>query len=232
MSARADSLTLPAQHVASLDLCEQCEELRRDPPSGLQTCAVVAAGVIEATLLAGSAPGYGAKPWRLRIGGEGVGDDPVLARVIGTTARSPVAVRFAEPITLSGVDDTGMVDETFWVNMQESVTLRAIVSKAIEWLSAPSSGDDARRRAAWTEAQEHTSRRQAVIDSFRGLVPCAALVAVDGSLRPEWLAPGLREMRGGADEAVPMAERELWCARLVASGAIEEVAAGVFAFDL
>ena len=47
------------------------------------------------------------RAWPLRVGGEGPGDEPELAAMIGTPPRAPLAVRFAVPVAgfaMAGVD--------------------------------------------------------------------------------------------------------------------------------
>ena len=41
-------------------------------------------------------------------------NNPALAAMLGGTQRAPVAVRFAVPIALAGVDDAGFCDSTFF----------------------------------------------------------------------------------------------------------------------
>ena len=118
--AAQQSLVLPHQHALSLALCEQVVALSADLPAGVQSCKVVAPGLVELQLLAGSARGYGARPWPLRIGGEGQGADSFsMDAELNLTAPAfcaPVAVRFAAVplMVLHGVDDTGFVGEEYW----------------------------------------------------------------------------------------------------------------------
>ena len=62
------------EHELSLRLAEQCSELMAEELTGVVKCAAVSAGLVELILRAGSNPGYGAREWRLFVGGEGVGD--------------------------------------------------------------------------------------------------------------------------------------------------------------
>lgn len=227
-------LTLPSEHNFSLSLCEECMALDGNPPVGVLGCRVLGAGLVELLLQAGTVPGFGAKAWRLHVGGEGVGDQASLAAMLGTAARSPVAVRFDEPITMVGVDDTGMVDEAFWLGgLDAAPTLRAIALRAVAWLEGSHLAADAEaQRIAWAEAQEHTAKRQTVIETFRGIATCTSLVGADEAdawLRPEWLVPSFQSV---ARREATVGEWEGACAHAVASGAVEEVEAGVFAFDL
>jgi hypothetical protein len=116
--------------------------------------------------------GYASRSsWPVRVGGAGIGDDAfddfeffdtnttnsnsksALSAMLGTTTRrAPVAVRFAIPIALGGVDDAGFCDGSFFwedtvMNASEeeedddgreeeeaSVTLRGIAQTLVSWL--------------------------------------------------------------------------------------------------
>ena len=221
------------QHELSLRLAEQCSELMADELTGVVKCAAVSAGLVELILRAGSNPGYGAREWRLFVGGEGVGEDAALAAMLGTPARAPVGVRF-DGIHMHGVDDTGLVDDTFWGGLPATPTLHMIAARAVSWLRGEHIGEgieDEARRAAWNEAQQHACKRQFVIDSFRALAPCKALVVQEAEawLHPEWLAPTFQSV---ARRDATATEWAAACEHALASGAVEELSSGVYAFDL
>jgi len=185
----ADELVLAADHALSLRLAEEAESLAHDLPAGVVRCRVLNDGLVELMLRAGSVSGFGAREWPLHVGGEGVGDEPSIAAVIGTAVRSPVAVRFGVPLPLDSVDDSGCCDASFWEadGLREQPTLRAIARRAVEWLEAPP-GDDEAGRERWLEAQALAAAKTATIASYRELALHPELVAEVGVLQPGWFA--------------------------------------------
>jgi hypothetical protein len=128
-------LVLPHQHPLSLRLALQAKDLedsivqkqKNNLNGALLQCRVLSIGLVELVLKAGSPSGYGARSWPLRVGGPGLGDDfeygyqtydddPIImpAMLQDHQGRAPVAVRFAVPIAMHGVDDAGFCDASFF----------------------------------------------------------------------------------------------------------------------
>lgn len=136
-------------------------------------------------------------------------------------------------MSMYGVDDAGFVDETFWVGLGEQPCLRAVAKRAISWLEGThleGHESEAAAPSLWREAEQHAYKKRAVIQSYRGLASCAALLATDAILKPGWLAPPLRNLAAspppGAGAAAAL------CAAALAESHIVEEAPGIFSFDL
>jgi hypothetical protein len=148
-------LVLPHEHPLSLRLALQASELddliqkRKNahlPHNCVLNCRVLSPGLVELTLQAGDPAGYGSRSWPVRVGGAGLGDDceyddPVLAAMLGESPpRAPIAVRFAVPIELHGVDDSGFCDASFFESSTDAATATAeptllgIAETAVSWL--------------------------------------------------------------------------------------------------
>jgi hypothetical protein len=238
-AAPTRALTLPEEHAFSCELAESASSVVTDRT--ILSCKRTSRGVVEVMIKAGSLSGYGAREWPLRIGGVGHGDDPEIAAAIHSTPRGPVAVRFAVPIAMSGVDDTGCVDASFFVGLGERPTLKAICERASEWLSGAhllrgGDNDDAdkpseEQRREWREAEAHCHGKLTVVDTYRRLALCKELVRDDARLLNEWVVPALH---GLLECTADGASRSACVRALLASGAICECVAGsgIFAFDL
>ena len=255
-------LVLPSSHPLSLQLASTVlpvtDNLRRKGLLRIKTCDWYSGreGLVEVILrLPLLSPverdkGYGCKTWRVIIGGEGIGDDPAIAATIGTSPRAPIAVRFDEPISMCCVDDTGMVDETFWVNTPSIITLDWIVKRLMEWLSGPpkvgggdgevmamevEGNDENQSSKQWYDARAHFVQRHQIITKYREAhAKSEELVhpTIEGSwIRPEWLAPAFKAC---GKEGCSLAEWEACLETALATpGVIEEVHRGcVYAFDL
>ena len=235
-------LVLPHEHPLSLALARQADELRLDSPRGVLACSEMSAGLVELTLQAGRADGYGARAWPFFVGGAGLGDEPEMARMIGVPPRAPVAARFGVPVAMSGVDDSGCCDATFWEGLGDVPTLRAIAERAVAWLEGTHLSDDAAEaRPQWEEAERHCRGKLQVIERYRQLALAPALVAEDTQLEAAWLAPELRELlaateqKGGGGQsptAAAAAAAAAAASRLLDSGAVREVAPGIFSLEL
>jgi len=70
-----ESLGLSSEHALSLSLAKEVAELNAAPPNGVVSALVVSLGLVELELRAGSLEGYGRRPWRVRVGGAGIGDE-------------------------------------------------------------------------------------------------------------------------------------------------------------
>ena len=139
-------LVLAGAHPHSLRLARSCASIDdaelRTWSCDVRSLRVVRPGTVEARIRlpapadedADADPRYVGE-WRLLIGGEGLGDDPETAAVIGTLPRAPIAARFACPyLSMPGVDDCGFVDESFFVALGDAPTLRDVCERAAEWL--------------------------------------------------------------------------------------------------
>ena len=81
-------------------------------------------------------------------------------------------MRFAVPIAMSGVDDSGCCDATFWEELGDTPTLRAIAQRAVAWLEgshlgpaagevkAASDGDADTQGAERTQSTEERAERE------------------------------------------------------------------------
>ena len=145
-------LILARDHAASIAVANECDALRDETEwrarHGVLSLRQISSGLVEAALFPpGLDPrGYGAKAsgWRFRVGGEGVGDDPETAAMLGAPPRSPCAARFVSDGTfaMAGVDQEGFVDDHFWMDMEYEydasgervASLRVILERAAEWL--------------------------------------------------------------------------------------------------
>ena len=133
-------------------------------------------------------------------------------------------MRFGVTISMHGVDDAGFCDASFWEELPEPPTLRAIAERAVRWLSSPP-GDGGEGDARWQEAAKHTARKLGVVSMYRELgLGCAELTSETPHLQAAWLVPALRPLL--CDGAPPSA------AALLRAAAVHEVAPGIFAFAL
>jgi hypothetical protein len=206
-------------------------------------CCVRSAGLVELLLRTNVESGFGACNWPLLVGGEGVGDDPSVAAAIGTSPRSPVAVRFGVPIPLDEVDDTGCCDASFWdvPGMQEHPTLRCIAARAVEWLEIPP--DDPARRERWMAAAAAAAAKAATVAAYRQIARTPELLESPGELRPEYFSDP-RVGRLLCPEPNPTAPTHTATARhvapvpppspeaLLAALAPEVIGEGIFRFQL
>lgn len=255
----ASALVQPRDHELSLALAREAETwiLPREGSQAIKNCRVVAEGIVEMNLQAGSLQGYGARPWTIRIGGIGYGDEPELAAALGTAPRPPVSVRFTCPFfSCPGVDDAGMCDASLLDGLGPTPSLVQIGERVAAWLRGPprplpgttaaaaaadeEEDGDRKRESDWLAAEAHTMGKQQVIDAFRqGWAADLKLVGEDVVLCREWFAPALRPLIGCGS----LAERMAACEALLAPGGgsggemppvFEELAegSGIYAFDL
>lgn len=227
----ASSLGLSCTHQLSLRLARSIACFVEDLPSGVQSCRLVAPGLVEFELRAGALQGYGRRSWPFRVGGAGLGDDPAFASQFGTAPRSPIAVYFAVPIAMHGVDDIGFCDGSFWDTMicdESEITLRSIAVQAVKWLTGEHLGstsiDNTSALAKWKEVEKHESGKIAVVEQYRQLAKHQSLVKIRGEavLQPEWLASAIRQHLHETAKNADIDWRKL----------VEEVNPGVFVFDL
>lgn len=235
-------LVLPHEHPLSLALALQADELQLDLPRGVLACSVPSAGIVELSLQAGRVDGYGARAWPFLVGGAGLGDEPEMAQMIGVPPRAPIAARFGVPVAMSGVDDSGCCDATFWEGLRDAPTLRDIAERAVAWLEGTHLSSDrsaGEARSQWEEAERHCYGKLQVVQRYRKLALVPVLVAEDTQLDATWLAPGLRELiaaterlGGGSQSPMTTAAAEAVASQLLDSGAVREVSPGIFSFDL
>ena len=146
-------------HQLSLQLAAQAATLAMNLPSGVASCSVVRDGCIDLVLHVDATQfSYGIRPWVLRVGGEGIGDDVgSVAAMFGGTVKCPVAVRFVHigaPFAMHGVDDTGFVSSDFWdekesgLQLRSHPSLRKIAQQGVRWLTGAHVGAKDVDRAA------------------------------------------------------------------------------------
>jgi hypothetical protein len=238
-------LVLPHEHPLSLRLAAQAEEFQSSlinsigNKSKVLDCCLLSPGLVELTIQAGEPTGYGSRTWPLRVGGAGIGDDPTIVAMLGFgDVRAPVAVRFAVPIALHGVDDAGFCDASFWSN--ENITegvepsLKSIAETAVHWLEgATATGsltEEGDTQQKWKEAERHSSQTLNVIREYAEIrrrtttrPRTTALVLCD-HINPEWIVPALRTcFDTGNNIGIPNLD---W------RSLVTEVGPGIYAFDL
>jgi hypothetical protein len=252
MGVQVQPLVLPHEHPLSLRLAAQAKEFQSslinstsisNHRSKVLNCCLLSPGLVELTIQAGEPTGYGSRTWPLRVGGAGIGDDPSIVAMLGFgDVRAPVAVRFAVPIALHGVDDAGFCDASFWSN--ENITggvepsLKSIAETAVNWLegaiaTATATGSLTKEnntcQEKWKEAERHSSQTLGVIRQYAEMrtssspSPSAALVLCD-HIKPEWIVPALRTcFDSGNKVGIPNLD---W------RSLVTEVGPGIYAFDL
>ena len=150
-------------HPLSLQLAAQAATLAMNLPSGVISCSVVRGGFIDLVLHVDATQfSYGIRPWVLRVGGEGIGDEVgSVAAMYGGTVKCPVAVRFVQigaPFAMHGVDDTGFVSSDFWdeeesgLQLRSHPTLRKIAQQGVRWLTGAHVGAVVRAASAASAA--------------------------------------------------------------------------------
>eukprot|EP00978_Attheya_sp_CCMP212_P027142 scaffold90499_cov53-Attheya_sp.AAC.2 len=201
------ALILPHQHPLSLKFsasqAANDETLRNI--HGVESHSILSPGLVQIILRAGAAStdGYGSRSWPLLIGGAGIGDSQEIANMFGGDARGPIAVRFAVPISMNGVDDAFFCDGSFWKKSEsndgnenssedEEPTLLTIVQTAVKWLEGTGEnnkdGD-----SEWMDAARHSSEKLRVIRQYASCrINKSLVLGVTGRINPEWIVPALR----------------------------------------
>ena len=227
--ATAPILVTHRDHTLSLALAVQMHTLDQFGAK-VSDARLLAPGLVAVDICAGDDDGYGVRTWPLHVGGEGVGDEPSVASALGTPPRAPVAVRFATSyFAMSGVDDAGFVDASFFIGLGNPPSLKEIVARAIEWLVGADEPSE-----HWRAAASHTRGKQRCIDSYRPRARCPSLMSDQATLQAEWLAPAFRALLTCRTHE----ERTATCRTLLhadcGAGGLAELAAGsgIFAFDL
>jgi len=253
-------LVLHHEHPLSLRLALQLSELK--DLTNVLNYRVISPGLIELTLQAGDPKGYGSRSWPLRVGGAGLGDDddfeydPALAAMLGDVpSRAPVAVRFAVPIAMHGVDDAGFCDASFFESFEKpkrkgevamEPRLVDIAKVAISWLEGShlmknkngAKGEDESKHERlceqWEHGEQHMSKRMDVIREYAHTMTArgeASLLthqpAMTRHILPEWIVPPLRLC---FDENTPNTSLE--SCLLDWKSLVTEVGPGIYAFPL
>jgi len=248
-------LLLPQNHDLSLKLAAQVLASQEDHDddhtrssnsslrsiSGVVTSQVISPGLVELTLHAGDPAGYGSRTWPLRVGGAGVGDNDddnddtnnnhMLAMLGYLVIRPPIAVRFAVPIALHGVDDTGMCDTAlFWTpHLRENPTLENIAMRAVQWLEG---GEDGSTQE-WKDTEIHAKKGLDVIQKyveirksqFSSSNSSATPLVMLPTITPEWIVPALRPCFNKNASEISMPDWK----RLVTEIGVNS---GIYTFDL
>mmetsp|Transcript_15584 Transcript_15584/g.45007 ORF Transcript_15584/g.45007 Transcript_15584/m.45007 type:complete len:489 (-) Transcript_15584:12-1478(-) len=242
MTNNSKSLVLPQPqgHALSLKLAAGVVSGSNSTASlsGVVKTRVVSPGLVELTLQAGDPSSYGSRTWPLRIGGAGIGDDEdnsALAMLGCLVIRAPIAVRFAVPIALHGVDDAGFCDASFWSErMREEPTLENIALKAIQWLEG---SHEQGASEEWKNTERHAKKGLDVIQNYVAIrknefsssgsssIPLVTLQ----NISLEWIVPALRPlfMRTSAESIQERARALLDLKQLVT-----EIGPGIYTFDL
>ena len=222
-------LVLPHQHPLSLRIAAQSVDLTfsQSLPQGVIQSTVLSPGLVEVILQTRKQHKsnkmcncYSSRSWPIRVGGAGLGDDDPMMIRFGGDPRAPIAVRFAVPISLDGVDDAGFCDASFFTawttGCTEEPTLQSICDKAISWLEgrhlnknpADAADDDdgmelerQRQRVRWIKAEEHMANRLDVIRRYQDIVETSEEDTMRNSLLsntassiilPEWIVPAFQ----------------------------------------
>lgn len=247
-------LVLPHQHLLSLRIATQYETLsRRFPPGVIQSSTLLSPGLVEVILQTqkhSNSYSYSSRSWPIRIGGEGLGDDDPMMIRLGGDPRAPIAVRFAVPISLDGVDDAGFCDASFFTTTKGTeieLTLQNICETVISWLEGRhlnnrtiDDNDDAdddveeseQRRLRWGKAEEHMANGLNVIRRYQEITKITKEDPTSNSLLSntasssilfEWIVPSFQPCFKSS-ECVPLAST---LQRLVT-----KVGPGIYAFEL
>jgi hypothetical protein len=138
---------------------------------GLLQTRVISPGLVELLIQAGDPSGYGSRSWPVRVGGAGLGDDEndendvALAKRLGMLLeeRAPIAVRFAVPIALHGVDDAGFCNASFWnttnndndeLRKNNTPTLMGIAQRVVQWLEGSHEEGNSKE---WKDTERHAA---------------------------------------------------------------------------
>ena len=255
----AQHLLLPHEHAFSLRIAAAvaAANIKGDTATsgidtpGLMHARVISPGLVELTLQAGGSSGYGHRPWRVRVGGAGLGDDAndALARLGLLVPRAPIAVRFAVPIALHGVDDAGFCNASFWSNNKCRPTagtdplllLKGIAETAVQWLEGSHEQGNSEE---WKDAERHAREGFDVIRTYAAIRGKKELTAstspsptcstrrplvLCNAIEPEWIAPALRPCFTSSEDLKSINNNYLtvdW-AKLAT-----EIGPGIYSFDL
>jgi len=204
----------PWKHAATASLRQEAASFQLS--SHISDCSVSGeSGLVHLTIQAGNTEGYGYQPWVVLVGGAAFGDDD---------EETSVCVRFRDPISMSDVDDTGVVHGLLPRDQGSAPTLALISSALVALLHGELHAEPAERARAFRLQEEHCLRKLQVVETFRSqLALCPEIVARGATVRPEWLADEVlrRRLESGAGGTGPLK-----------ADVCTEVSPGVFTFDL
>jgi hypothetical protein len=269
-TSKQPHLVLPHEHPLSLSLALQASSLAADIQrqattyqsvsflNHVQSCRVLSPGLVELLVQLvvdddTNNMGYASRSWPIRVGGAGIGDDfdeldtnPALAAILGGTQRAPLAVRFAVPIAMQGVDDAGFCDSSFFGNEDAVITLLGIAETVVSWLQgshlladAATPSDQQQRREEWNIAEQHMSKRLDVIRQYtdivesRGdaslllpvvVVPSQIVGSKSNNILPEWISPDFQSCFAAV--ATPQKSMADW------KSIVTEIGPGIYSFPL
>ena len=230
-------LVLPQEHALSLRIAAQAANtaplLVEDAP-GVINIQVISPGLLELTLQAGDPSGYGSRTWPIRVGGAGLGDDEndnnaSLAMLGLLDVRAPIAVRFAVPIALHGVDDAGFCNASFWTDeLREEPTLKGIAQMAVQWLEG---SHEQGKSEQWKDTERHATEGLDVIRKYAAICrqkepssngASAVSLVLCNNIAPEWIVPALRPCFSSSETPNSVD----W------SNLVTEIGPGIYSFDL
>jgi hypothetical protein len=256
-------LVLPHQHPLSLRIAAQSDLIFSQslpPPQGVIQSTVLSPGLVEVILQTQKQHSnkirnsYSSRSWPIRVGGAGLGDDDPMMIRLGGDPRAPIAVRFAVPISLDGVDDAGFCDASFftaWATGAEELTLQSICDKAISWLEgrhlihspidddADDDGEELelleRRRERWIKAEEHMANRLDVIRRYQDIVETSEEDTMSNSflsntassrILPEWVVSAFHSCFKLSETIVCVPSTSTF------QSLVTKVGPGIYAFEL
>ena len=254
-SSADEDIVLPDNHQFSLFLSndEAVHTLELNRPDGIVSWKRLSPGLIELTIQSGREKGYGLRTWPFRIGGVGLIYDGFTAPV---AVRCGVPIAHSHIDDAGFVDVTFWTDDLHPDNSFNSSNLLRLGVRLIDFLSSfedngegrkegEESGERVQREESeereggllkreerdqrWIESEAHCFDKVSIINKYKSLALCPALVDVKGHLRSEWLAPGLGFMLGSpltCDSGLTPGTVADWCR------SVEQISPGVFCFDL
>jgi hypothetical protein len=231
-------LVLPGEHSLSLRLAEAVNNVAvlralNDTP-GVVSTRVISPGLVELTLQAGDPLGYGSRTWPFRVGGAGLGDaenenSSALSLLGYLDLQAPVAVRFAVPIALHGVDDAGFCNASFWTDiLREEPTLKGIAQEAVRWLEGTHQEGQGEE---WKDTERYATKGFEVIRTYAAIRRYTDLNRIEPSpnspilfnqFEPGWISPALRRYLSGPEASILVDWPNL----------VTHIGHGIYSFDL
>ena len=205
----------PKHHELTQVLIAQMPAFQQNLPARIAACEKdVESGLILLTVVE-DIEQVGNQRWIVVIGGESFpfGDEE------GAT---PVGVRFRDPVSLAGVDDTGFVHCLFEKPVPEGgkVSLPWLAASLVDLLDGRLHDGSEQSRRFFASAAKTRNKKLETIQVYRNQYALSAeIVSPCATLKPEWLAEGLRDRLfggGGGD----------W------RSLVEQLSPGVFSFQI
>lgn len=211
----------PPPHAMTQELVLYVKALQQGAPftePGVEACHATREGLVRLTVRAGDTEGFGCHSWDVLVGGESFEGEPI-------------AVRFAAPIFLPGVDDTGRVHGLFGLDDADSSSSAALLQFLFRAVVSLLRGERvlaSHTLAQFASQQQHTLAKWRVAETYRRSCLSPELLDPDpndigtgaGQLHAEWLQPPFASLLlpegGGVD----------W------SSAAREVSPGIFSLAL